>query len=142
MRENTQLRFYLGARLLRMPYGSSLVIEAAKIKEAWPPTGDYDPDGWFLAMALAAAGHRPEISLTTDQRIERDLDGSFVWRRGIENDDYVFHRRVECCPRCHGSGYVEVPEELSSFDSYDPTLDVQAESVVTIRRIECDHTPK
>jgi hypothetical protein len=102
--EDTQLRFYLAAQLMRMPYGWSRVIEGDKVRRAWKPTGDHDRsfEAAFRAMALASGGHRPEESYTTDERIKKDLDSSFIWHLRAEDGDYVFHRRDKACPKCRG----------------------------------------
>lgn len=98
------LRFYLVAQLMRMPYGWNRVIEGDKARRAWKPTGDHDrsPESIFRAAALAVGGNRPETSYTTDERIERDLDGSFKWSVDPMTGDYRFHRRDDACPKCRG----------------------------------------
>ena len=98
------LRFFLVAQLMRMPYGWNCVIEGDKARRAWKPTGDHDrsPESIFRAAALAVGGNRPETSYTTDERIERDLDGSFKWSVDPMTGDYRFRRRDDACPKCKG----------------------------------------
>lgn len=110
MREDTQLRFCLVELLHRLPYGWSRKLSSDQVQKAWPPTGDHDtsPDAMFRALALAGSGNRPEESYTTDERIERDLDGSFTWYTRQEDGDYVFHRKDSACPKCRGQ--MQVPK--------------------------------
>lgn len=119
MSENTALRFHLVDVLLRLPYGRSRKIDGSKVRAAWPPTGDHAPntvETLFRALALAGSGNRPEASYTTDERIERDLDGSFAWYMRPEDGDYVFHRKDSACPKCRGRMTVPKREVIRLSD--------------------------
>lgn len=122
---NLQERFYWAERLSRMHYGKSFLIRPDVAARCWPPTGDHDRsfEGTFRGLALVAGGHRPETSMTTLERIQRDLDddGSFEVepRHTAEGTGYVVRRLVQKCPRCRGSGW------LSPFE-----------------RNPCDHRPE
>lgn len=104
MSEDTSLRFYLIEELERLPYGWSKRIDGAKVRKSWPPTGDQDRsmEGAFRAMGLASAGHRPETSYTTAERIKNDLGDSFRFSVDEMSGDYIFHRRDDACPKCNG----------------------------------------
>ena len=137
-------RFAIIKRLLKLRYGESVGLSARMVRDAFPPTGDYDisTEGVLRAMALADAGHRPESSYTTTERLERDLDGSFTWQF-IENerDVVLFHRHLEKCPKCGGSGHYLVPQDVPD-SPFDYTDDGGVMSVCTERFEECDHAPE
>lgn len=144
MRENTALRFSLVDRLWAMKYGDTVELETRVVAEAWPPTGDEDRSdyGVFHAMALANGGHRPEESLTTLQRIERDLeDGGFASPvLHPTGDKWLIHRKLAACPRCRGAGhYRTFPASLPSV-AFRPA-DVSMTDTVTATMVRCDHKP-
>lgn len=144
MTEDIALRFTLVHELSAMPYGEARQFTAKIVDRAWPPTGDEDRsfEGAFRAMALAFGGHRPETSMTSEERILYDLsgEGGFEVRRERNGDVTVF-RRLSACPHCHGRGWAEVHippavSELVSDAQIDPTG-----SVITRQRKRCDHKP-
>jgi hypothetical protein len=141
MRDDVQLRFYLASKLHRMHYGQVDKLKGHNVESAWPPTGDYDKSdlGFFRAMSLAAGGNRPEESLTTMERIERDLDDSFHVEKNWDGD-YVFRRRLADCPRCRGAGsYKRIPAAAYSLTA--PVGAIPMDEVVTIEVVKCDHAP-
>lgn len=99
---NVQERFYRAERLNRLPYGNSYLIPADVAARCWPPTGDYDTsfESIFRSLALAAGGHRPETSMTTIERIQRDLDDTFEVEphTTAEGKGYVVRRLLRKCP--------------------------------------------
>lgn len=143
MREDTALRFRLVAALWRMPYGNSVLLNADEAARAWPPTGDEDRSdyGVFHAMALASGGHRPEESLTTLQRLERDLeDGGFAKPElHPTGNSWLIRRNVSACPQCGGRGWFEVYPKTPLGPV--GAADVSMTDTVTIERKTCDHAP-
>lgn len=143
MDEDTGLRFELADRLMRMHYGTGIVVPGELVFRAWPATGDLDrrPIAVFRAMALASAGHRPVQTLSTDERIRRDLDDSFQWLKDAKSGDYRFYRRVDACPHCQGQGFFDVHCEGQGF--FDVATDYAQWNVAIInrKRIPCDHSP-
>ena len=143
MGENIGLRWAIGAKLMAMRYGNSIVIGGDKIASAFPPTGDHDRsmEGAFRAMALANGGNRPEESYTTDERIRNDLDGSFVWDIEPMSRNYVFHRLVSSCPHCKGSGYVQKPRSVSARVPMYESSSVMSTEKTIVDRKPCSHDP-
>jgi hypothetical protein len=142
MREDTILRFRLAGELSRMCYGDSRRIPRDDALSAWPPTGNEDRsmEGAFRAMALAFGGNRPELDLTTEDRIRRDLDESFDIQQHPEHGDWVIHRRMRACPHCRGSGVVRQWPAYSVAD-FDPNAKLAMDEVVTVETKPCDHKP-
>ena len=142
MSENTQLRFYLADKLMKMPYGHNLIVPRKDVMEAWPPTGDHDRsnEGFFHALALAAGGNRPEESYTTEERIERDLDDSFQFQQRAETGDWHFQRMLSCCPKCRGLGYYQDRKPSTETPYFIPSKTIE-DSFVTVENVNCDHRP-
>lgn len=143
MSENTELRFKLANRLIRLQYGSGQRVNRDMALEAWPPTGDHDRsmEGAFRAMALANSGNRPEESYTTIERIQNDLDDSF---RVYQDPDgnFIVERLLGRCPRCHGSGQYKVRKPMK-FDHRVCTANIPISDDLVIENevVDCDHVP-
>lgn len=142
MSDDIRLRFSLAHGLLAMKYGDTRQLTANIVDKAWPPTGDYDRSeaGFFKAMALAAGGNRPEESYTTMERINNDLDNSFLVERDQLSGGYSFHRRLSACPRCRGAGVYKVWRE-TEFSPLAFTASVPMDEVVSVEVRQCDHKP-
>lgn len=147
MREDTRLRFDLVDNLSRLPYGDFREIDADKVAMAWPPTGDADPsmEAGLLAMAIAARGGTPIPSMTTKERIARDLeDGTFEFGPHPRGNVWVFHRKLRACPRCGGSGWTQ---ELPIFEPFMAVEEFGADQLpvsdkaTSAKRVKCDHRP-
>lgn len=143
MSENTELRFKLAHRLLRLQYGSGQVINRDTALEAWPPTGDQDRsiEGAFRAMALANGGNRPEESYTTIERIQNDVDDSFTVYQDLDGH-FVVERLLGCCPRCRGSGQYKVRKPMK-FDHRVcmANVPISDDLVIDSEIVDCDHVP-
>lgn len=144
--EDTQLRFYLAAQLMKLPYGRSTAIDVVKAHKAWPPTGDADRslEGAIRALALASGGNRPETTYTTEQRILNDLDDTFEVHMHPSGLDWIISRKATACPHCHGSGWVNVEQESEVPDVFDHDEIPLSEKagVMRFRRERCTHRPK
>lgn len=138
MTEDIGQRFYLADRLNRMPYGNSRIIPAPTARKCWPPTGNEDRsmEGAFRAMALASGSNRPEEDLTTKQRIERDLDDTFVVEQRWDGD-WVISRKLSACPKCRGTGWHETA--VYAPMDFDANATVSMTDTVEVAREKCDH---
>lgn len=139
-REDIQLRFAMADSLNRMPYGDGRRIQRYIALRAWPPTGNCDNTilGAFRAMALANGGNRPEESLTTIERIKRDLDDSFNVSEDLLDESIFVKRRLRACPHCHGHGWKQQPK----FPDFPLNCSIDEIAAVTfIERVKCDHKP-
>lgn len=144
MMDDLALRFRLGARLLKMRYGTSYAIDGDKAHMAWPPTGDHDRsiEGAIRAIALARGGHRPETSYTTAERITNDLDGSFdepEFRPSVSGGQWIIHRKLSACPHCRGGGWVSVYPEPSPLALDESDLLI---ATATVQKARCEHLPR
>ena len=144
--DDLTLRFHLQRQLMRMKYGEMVLIPHEVVVHAWKPTGDYDRsfEGAFRALALSAGGHRPEESLTTEERIRRDLDGSFRFERRYWEADrrWLFERMKSHCPHCHGEGYLDIYEPSEPPPLFDPYAEIDVMTVtISKKRITCEHAP-
>lgn len=144
MSEDTALRFHLCHQIARMRYGDGRLIDRDEAFSAWAPTGDEDRslEGAFRALALASGGHRPEESLTTIQRIERDIGSDFLVEIEPVSGGIVITRKLSMCPKCRGNGWYEVfeasPEPANVYEM--EVMPVTA--TVSKRLVGCDHEPK
>jgi hypothetical protein len=89
-------------------------------------------------MSLAASGNRPEASYTTEERIIRDLDDSFVVDRRPEDGSWVINRLISRCPHCRGAGFVRdfLPVTAEFVEGY---ASVDAAGVIEVKTTKCDH---
>lgn len=139
--EDIDLRFRLAARLGRLGFGEAYRVERDLAARAWPPTGDHDRsiEGAIRALALAAGGHRPETSYTTKERIERDLDETFVVDHDEYTGDWIVLRPVKNCPKCHGFGTYREYERFAATPSPLDAGFEDATAIVAYKTIRCDH---
>jgi hypothetical protein len=95
------------------------------------------PEAVFRALALSSGGNRPEESYATDERIERDLDGSFKWRQDPMTCDYTFHRKDSACPKCHGRMFTS-EREIEPLDLSARGPEAMVETSFSVTTTPCD----
>lgn len=141
--DGIMMRFHIGARLMKMNYGDAVIISEHIVQKAWPPTGDYDRTaiGVFRAIALSNAGHRPESSYTTEQRITNDLDGSFQFEQHPFERKWIFKRKLSACPHCRGEGKVRKFREIPARAVFSHEIPSDINETIAYDIEDCKHEP-
>jgi hypothetical protein len=136
------LRFFMGPRLLKMKYGEAANIPGPVVRKAWHPTGDHDHSfaGAMRAISLSNSGNRPESSYTTEERIQMDLDDSFEVAYYPHDDQWIFRRKLACCPHCHGFGRVRKISEMPPVAFVD-YMKIPFSSIEKVEYETCKHDP-